>query len=93
MSLSLTDADRNLFAAILIKEDEELTAESIEGAARALRRKTLNRRLKEIEHALDGPNRVADRQQRLALAEERLRVKRALRDPGLAHEESPSPAA
>ena len=92
MSLSLSEADRNLLASILMKEDEELTAESIEGAARALRRKTLNRRLKEIEHALDGPNRISDRQQRLALAEERLRVKRALRDPGLLREDSP-PAA
>src|SRR5579872_3844227 len=92
MSLSLSEADRNLLASILMKEDEELTAESIEGAARALRRKTLNRRLKEIEHALDGPNRISSREQRLALAEERLRVKRALRDPGLFRQDSP-PAA
>ncbi len=92
MSLSLADADRNLLASILMKEDEELTAESIEGAARALRRKSLNRRLKEIEHALDGPNRISSREQRLALAEERLRVKRALRDPGLLRQDSP-PAA
>jgi DNA primase len=93
MSLSLTDGDRNLLAYILMKEDEELTAGGIEGAARALRRKSLNRRLKEIEHALDGPNRILDRQERMALAEERFRVKRALRDPGALQDGSSPPAA
>jgi len=92
-SLSLAEGDRNLLAYILMKEDEELTAEGIEGAARALRRKSLNRRLKEIEHALDGPNRVLDRQERMALAEERFRVKRALRDPGALQDGSAPPAA
>lgn len=93
LSLSMTEGDRSLLAAILMKEDEELTAERVEGAVRALRRKSLNRRLKEIERALDGPTRVADRGQRLALAEERIRVKRALMDPGMPNEGSSPPAA
>ena len=93
LSLSMTEGDRNLLAAILMKEEEELTVERVEGAVRALRRKALNRRLKEIERALDGPARVADRTQRLALAEERVRVKRALMDPALPTKGSSPPAA
>jgi DNA primase len=84
IELPVSDADRNLLAGILMKEDEDLSPGSLEGAVRGLRRKALNRRLKEIERALDGSTRVSDRQQRLALAVERLRVKRALRDPGIA---------
>ncbi|MBS1851877.1 MAG: DNA primase [Acidobacteria bacterium] len=84
MGLPLGDGDRALLAAILMKEEEILTQGVVEGAIRALRRKRLNHRLREIDRALDGPSRIADRQQRLALAEERLRVKLALRDPGLA---------
>ena len=93
LSLSMTEGDRNLLAAILMKEEEELTVERVEGAVRALRRKALNRRLKEIERALDGPARLADRTQRLALAEERVRVKRALMDPALPTKGSSPPAA
>lgn len=84
VALPLADDDRRLLASILMREDEELTPDGLERAVRALRKKALNRRLKEIDLALDGPVRTSDRQQRLALAEERLKVKRALMDPGLA---------
>ena len=84
VSLPLSDFDRRLLASILMREDEELTPDGLERAVRALRKKALNRRLKEIERALDGPSRTVDLKQRLALAEERLKVKRALMDPGLA---------
>ena len=97
VSLPLSDFDRRLLASILMREEEELTADSLERAVRALRKKALNRRLKEIERALDGPSRVADLRQRLALAEERIKVKRALMDPGLADvggpEEGPAAAS
>src|SRR5207302_3115750 len=97
VSLPLSEFDRRLLASILMREEEELTADSLERAVRALRKKALNRRLKEIERALDGPSRVADLKQRLALAEERIRVKRALMDPGLADvggpEEGPAAAS
>ena len=97
VSLPLSDFDRRLLASILMREEEELTADSLERAVRALRKKALNRRLKEIERALDGPSRVADLKQRLALAEERIKVKRALMDPGLADvggpEEGPAAAS
>jgi len=93
MELPLSEGERNLLAAILMKDDEELTAESVEGAVRALRRKALNRRLKEIEGALEGPARVSDGRERLALAQERVRVKRALMDPSLPESGSAPPAA
>jgi DNA primase len=83
MLLPLSDSDRRLLASILMKEEEELTPDGLERAVKALRKKALNRRLKEIEQALEGPTRVVDRQQRLALAEERLRVKRALMASGV----------
>ena len=83
MELPLSEFDRRLLASILIKEEQELTPDALESAVRALRKKALNRRLKEIESALGRPGPALDRQQRLALAEERLRVKRALMDPGV----------
>ena len=46
---AVAEADRNLFAAILMKEGEELTAERLEGAVRALRRMQLRRKLEQIQ--------------------------------------------
>ena len=86
VTLPLSEADRRLLASILMREDEELTPDGVERAVRALRKKALNRRLKEIDRALDGPARTSDRQQHLALAEERVKVKRALMDPGVAED-------
>ena len=92
LELPKTEDDRRLLASILMQEDEVLTPETLEGAVRALHRKRLNRRLKEIDAALNRPTGPLDRQQRLALAEEAVRVKLALRDPGLA-EDGSKPAA
>ena len=92
--IPLSDEDRHLLMSILAaKEQAPLTVLEIEGAVRALRRKALNRRLKEIERALEGPARVTDRRQQLQLTEERIRLKRALMDPGLLEEGSSPPAA
>ena len=85
-TLPLSEVDRRLLASILMREDEVLTPDGVERAVRALRKKALNRRLKEIDRALDGPVRPSDRQQHLALAEERVKVKRALMDPGVAED-------
>jgi DNA primase len=85
-TLPLSEVDRRLLASILMREDEVLTPDVVERAVRALRKKALNRRLKEIDRALDGPVRPSDRQQHLALAEERVKVKRALMDPGVAED-------
>jgi DNA primase len=92
MDLPLPDSDRNLLAAILMKEDEELTAERLEGAVRALRRIQLRRKLEQVQQQLQA-TRNQEPGQLQALLEEKLRLKRALMDPGLAESSPPSPAA
>ena len=81
MALPKSEEDRRLLAAILMSEEEELTPETVEGAVRALRRIYLRRRLEEVQQALQRPNLpLAERQ---ALLQEKVRLKRALMDPGL----------
>jgi DNA primase len=83
MELPLPEGDRNLLAGILLKEDEELTAERVEGAVRALKRIQIKRRLEEIQRELQRklePGRLQ------ALLQEKMRLKRALMDPGLMEE-------
>jgi hypothetical protein len=64
-----------------MKEEEELTAERVEGAVRALRRIQGRRKLEKIQIELLGlKNHDPERVQ--ALLEERIRLKLALRDPG-----------
>ncbi|MBZ5707452.1 MAG: DNA primase [Acidobacteriia bacterium] len=82
MELPLPEGDRNLLASILMKEDEPLTAELLEGAVRGLRRKSLRRRLEQIERKAGSPG--LDLKQKIALAQEKESLKRALMDPGLA---------
>ena len=81
MQLPWPETDRGVLAAILLKEDEDLTAERLEGAVRALKRMQIKRRLEEIQGELQR-RLDSDRQQ--ALLEEKMRLKRALMDPGLA---------
>jgi DNA primase len=84
LEVPATDADRRLLATILLKEDEDLTAEVLEAAVRALRRIHLRRHLDKVQRQLKalGPN--ADLRQKIALSEEAKRVSLALRDPNLA---------
>ena len=81
MSLPRTDSERNLLAAILMKDDEELTPERLEGAVRALRRMQLRRKLEQVQRELQS---TRDSGQLQVLLNERVRLKRALMDPGLA---------
>ena len=92
MELPLPDSDRNLLAAILMKEDEELTAQRLDGAVRALRRIHLRRKLEQIQRRLQA-TRNQEPGQLQALLEEKLRLKRALMNPGLAETSAPPPAA
>ena len=81
LALPKTEEDRRLLASILMHEEEELTAETVEGAVRALRRIYLRRRLEEVQRATQRPGiSMAERQ---ALLEEKVRLKRALMGPGL----------
>ena len=54
MDLPLPDSERSLLATILLKEDEELGAEKLEGAVKALRRIHLRRRLEQVQHELQS---------------------------------------
>jgi DNA primase len=85
MSLPLTDGDRRLLASILMKEEEELTPERLEGAVRALRRKLIRRKQEGVQREIQtvgnkDPGRL------LELLREKERLKRALMDPGLAED-------
>jgi DNA primase len=91
MELPLPETSRNLLASILLKEDEELTAVRLEGAVRALRRIQYRRKLEQVQRELQAarsqePGRLE------ALLQEKVRLKRALMDPGLV-EDGPAPAA
>ena len=82
MVLPKTEADRRLLASILMHEEEDLTPETVEGAVRALRRIYLRRRLEEVQGGLQRPGLPLEERQ--ALLHEKVRLKRALMDPGLA---------
>jgi DNA primase len=81
MTLPKTEEDRRLLASILMSEAEELTPETVEGAVKALRRIYLRHRLGEAQGALQRPGVSAAEKQ--ALLQEKVRLKRALMDPGL----------
>jgi len=80
--LPLPEGDRKLLAAILMKDDEELSAERLEGAVRALRRIQLRRKLERVQRELQA-TRGQEAGQIQALLEEKMRLKRALMDPSL----------
>ena len=82
MELPVSGSEQALLAAILMKADEELSAEKIEGATRALVRVQIRRRLEQIQRQLESL-RTADASQLRALMDEKLRLKRALMNPGL----------
>jgi DNA primase len=81
LALPKTEDDRRLLASILMHEEEDLTAETVEGAVRALRRIYLRRRLEEVQVALQRS--AFPLEERQALLQEKVRLKRALMDPGL----------
>jgi DNA primase len=82
VSLEMPDPERNLLAAILMNEEENLSAERLEGAIRGLRRIHLKRKLERIQVELQS--RQAQEPERLrGLLEEKERLKRALMNPGV----------
>jgi DNA primase len=86
LALPKTEDDRRLLASILMSEEEELTPETVEGAVRALRRIYLRRRLEEAQLGLQRPGLPLEERQ--ALLHEKVRLKRALMDPGLGEKAS-----
>ena len=83
MELPLSDIDRPRLASILLKDDEELTVDRVDGAVRALKRIHIRRRLEKIQQDLQSPQAKSDPARMQALLQERVRLKRALMDPGL----------
>jgi DNA primase len=84
LEVPATESDRRILASILLKEDEELTAEVLEAAVRALRRIHLRRRQEDVQRELKKPGLAADRERLRGLLTELERISRALRDPSLA---------
>jgi DNA primase len=86
MEIPCSDSERRMLASILLKEEEELTAERLEGAVRALRRIHLRRRQEQVQRELNKPGVGDDKVLRNELLLEKDRLSRALRDPSLAEE-------
>jgi DNA primase len=86
MEVPCSESERRMLASILLKEDEELSAERLEGAVRALRCIHLRRRLEQVQRELKQPGVSDDRVRMKALLLEVERLSRALRDPGLAED-------
>jgi DNA primase len=84
MEVPCSENERRMLASILLKEDEELSAERLEGAVRALRRIHLRRRLEQVQRELTKPGVSDDKLLRNELLLEKDRLSRALRDPSLA---------
>ncbi len=79
MALPKTDEDRRLLASILMHEEEELTAETVEGAVRGLRRSYLERRKGEVKRSVERSG--SSMAEKKALLQEKVRLKLAKRDP------------
>ncbi|MGA8215169.1 MAG: DNA primase [Candidatus Sulfotelmatobacter sp.] len=86
MDVPCSEGERRMLASILLKEDEELSAERLEGAVRALRRIHLRRRLEQVQRELNKPGVGDDKALRNELLLEKDRLSRALRDPSLAED-------
>jgi DNA primase len=84
MEVPCSEGERRVLASILLKEDEELTAERLEGAVRALRRIHLRRQQQQVQRELKKPGISEDKDRLKELLRELERLSRALRDPSLA---------
>ncbi len=82
MSLPLEETDRNLLAAVLMDEREELTPELLESAIRSLRKRRQQRDLEQLQHRVKELESKPDLMSRAQLAQERLRLKQAMRSLG-----------
>ena len=81
LELAQSEGDRQLLASILMHDEEELTPDTVDGALRALRKIRFRRQLEDVQRRLLVPGLSMEEKQ--ALLQERVRLKLALRDPGL----------
>jgi len=82
LALPLSDSDRQLLAAVLMREEEELTPELLEGAIEALHHRATERRLRELQRQIAEAERKGDSRALLVFVQEKLKLERALR-PGV----------
>lgn len=78
MALSLGEADRHLLASVLMQGAEELTPELLESALRSLRRRSLRRRLDDLQQQLKDAERRQDLSLASQLLQERVRLRREI---------------
>ncbi len=78
MSLPLEEADRNLLAAVLMDEREELTPELLESSIRSLRRRVLRRQLEDLQQQLKDAERRQDPASAARLLQERVKLRRTM---------------
>ncbi len=78
MSLPLSDSDQGTLAAILLREEEPLTLELLEGAFAALRRRNLERQQQQVKARIAEAERSSDGLALAELVQEKLRIDRAL---------------
>jgi DNA primase len=86
LEVPATESDRRLLATILLKEDEDLTAEVLEAAVRALRRIHLRRQQEQVQQELRKPGLAADKDRLRELLQQLERISHALRDPSMAED-------
>jgi len=82
MALPLSEPERRLVAETLMSEDEELTPELIESTLNALRRRSLERRQRELKTRILEAERRNDAAALTRLMREKVEVDRALSAPG-----------
>ena len=78
MDLPLSEDDRKLLASVLMNEEEDLTAELLEGGVNALRRNSVRRRLEQVQRDIVEASRKGDVARVTELSAEKLRLKRLL---------------
>ena len=78
MSLPLEETNRNLLAAVLMDEPEELTPELLENSIRSLRRRVFRRQLEDLQHQLKEAERRQDPASAARLLQERIKLRRAM---------------
>ncbi len=86
LQVPTSESDRRTLASILLKEEEDLTADILEAAVRALRRIHLKREQEHVQQELKRPGVAADRDRLRELLADLERISRALRDPSLAED-------
>ncbi len=78
MSLPLDDNDRRRIASILMDDREELTPELLESTIRSLRRRSILRKLDDLQHQLKEAERRNDVASSARLLQERVKLRRAM---------------